>query len=464
MAMQLTRRLWAAHALTASGWQQDVQIEIGDSGLISSVEAGIKSAATGDASESHDIVVASPANLHSHAFQRAMAGMTEARGPDPSDSFWTWRKLMYRFLDQLGPDDVEAIAAFVQMEMLESGYSSVGEFHYLHHQPSGEPYGNIAEMSERIVAATAITGIGLTLLPVQYEHGGCDGRALGAGQRRFGNSAEAFIKLHERAAQSMTNLPQDCMLGVAPHSLRAVSREGLNSALAVSKGSPFHIHVAEQTAEVDEIEAAWGARPVQWLLDNHDVCENWCLIHCTQMQPTETAGLAATGAVVGLCPITESSLGDGIFDGAHYQKQGGAWGVGSDSNIRISLSEELRALEYSQRLRDRGRAIFAETDRSTGRVLLDSALMGGARAMQRNTGVLATGHVADLLALDSTHSNMIAVSDDGWLDSWIFSGDDTLVTDVWSAGRHVVNEGRHFKHDEIRQRYDQTMRAVTAII
>ncbi|HCW69091.1 MAG TPA: formimidoylglutamate deiminase, partial [Thalassospira lucentensis] len=325
--------LWAKQALTTAGWENNVRVEIDQTGRISSIQPD--SPATG----THvGTLLPAIANLHSHAFQRSMAGLTEKRGPDPRDTFWTWRQLMFRFLDQLTPDHVQAIASFVQMEMLEAGYANNTEFHYLHHQPGGAPYDNIAEMAERVAAAADITGIGLTLLPVHYQYGGCDKRALGDGQIRFGNDPERFAKLYEESAKALKSLPTDTRMGVAPHSLRAVGREDLIATTKLSKDGPVHMHLAEQIAEVDEVSAFWGKRPVEWLLENADVNENWCLIHCTQMAEHETLGLAKTGAVAGLCPITESSLGDGIFDGVRYLGAGGTIGIGSDSNIRISLS------------------------------------------------------------------------------------------------------------------------------
>ncbi|MGI9407377.1 MAG: formimidoylglutamate deiminase, partial [Hyphomicrobiaceae bacterium] len=380
--------VWAEQALTADGWRNGVRVAIGGDGRIVEVAADTKPEGV-----RAGVLLPAPVNLHSHAFQRAMAGMTEARGPDPQDSFWTWRKLMYRFLEQLTPDDVEAIAAFVQMEMLEAGYAAVGEFHYLHHGPDGTPYDDVAELSARIAAAASQTGIGLTLLPVLYEHGGCDGRALGPGQVRFGNDPDVFHRLFDRATTACAALPDDVRIGVAPHSLRAVSREGLKFAVELAPGAPVHMHIAEQTAEVGEVEAAWGARPVDWVLTNHDVDERWCLIHATQTIPRETGMLARSGAVAGLCPITESSLGDGIFDGVRYLEHGGRFGLGSDSNIRISLAEELRTLEYSQRLRDRGRAVLATPDASTGRVLFEGAAKGGAQAAGRDCGAIAPGRL-----------------------------------------------------------------------
>jgi formimidoylglutamate deiminase len=452
------RHLWAKQALTQSGWQQDVHVIVGDDGRIASVESGVvPETPIVKQADKLGVLLPSPTNLHSHAFQRAMAGMTETRGPDPKDSFWTWRKLMYRFLDHLSPDDIEAITAYMQMEMLEAGYAAVCEFHYLHHQPGGVAYDDIGELSHRIIAASKETGIGLTLLPVLYEHGGCDRRPLGAGQIRFGNTPDRFQRVFEAAAKELKTLPDDTKIGVAPHSLRAVSQDGMRFATGLAPTAPLHMHIAEQTAEIEEIQSAWGKRPVEWLLENHSVDERWCLIHCTHMEPDETEDLARTNAVAGLCPITESSLGDGIFDGVRYVNAGGRFGVGSDSNIRISLSEELRTLEYSQRLRDRGRAVFATKEKSTGRVLMDAVVAGGTQAGQREAGAIAVGRRADLFALDMDSVDLLGKDGDAILDSYIFAGDDKMITDVWSAGRHLVKEGHHIKRDTIVTRYRKTM-------
>ncbi|MDR0808655.1 MAG: formimidoylglutamate deiminase [Gemmobacter sp.] len=446
--------IWAEAALLPQGWAEAVRVEI-KAGRIASVEAGA-------APEGRRVGCLLPAgqNLHSHAFQRAMAGMTEARGPG-RDSFWTWRRLMYRFLDHLTPEDVAAIAALVQMEMLEAGFASVCEFHYLHHQPGGTPYARLAEMAERIVAAAVETGIGLTLLPVAYERGGCDGRALNDGQLRFGNDPERFLRLREEAAGALAALP-DGVIGAAPHSLRAV-RPGTLADLAGLAG-PIHLHLAEQVAEVEEVQTAYGARPVEWLLAHVSVDRRWCLIHATQMLPHETSGLAATGAVAGLCPITEANLGDGIFDGMGWQAVGGAFGIGSDSNIRISQAEELRSLEYSQRLRDRGRAMFATESRSTGRVLFEGTVAGGAQAGARAAGRIAPGLWADLMALDMGTLDLAGRRGDAILDAWIFAGDDRMVNEVWSAGRHVVSGGRHVARDGIVARYRAVMARLVGVL
>lgn len=447
------RSLFATQALLSDGWASDVRVDIGADGRIAAVVQGVPPAPR---AQRLDILLPAPANLHSHGFQRAMAGLTERRGPDPQDSFWTWRRLMFRFLDHLTPEDVEAITAFVQMEMLEAGYAASVEFHYLHHQPGGAPYPDVAEMSARIAAAAAVSGIGLTLLPVLYQQGGCDGRALSQGQVRFGNSADGFARLAGAARAVLGVLPADVGFGLAPHSLRAVSGDGLRAVLDMADG-PVHMHLAEQQAEVAQVEAVLGARPVRWLLENAPVDDRWCLIHCTQMEPDETLALARTGAVAGLCPMTEASLGDGIFDAVRWTEARGRFGVGSDSNIRVSLSEELRLLEYSQRLRDRARAVLATRAQSCGRVLFDGAVRGGAQAAGRASGAIAPGLWADLLALDGGAVDLQGRIGDAILDAWIFAGDDRLVRQVWSAGRAVVCDGRHVARDAIAQRYASTL-------
>lgn len=437
----------AERALLPGGWAADVGLRV-EGGRIVSVGPAAGGMRVG-------CLLPAPVNLHSHAFQRAMAGMTERRSAG-QDSFWTWRSLMYRFLDRLTPEDVEAIAAQVMVEMAEAGYAAVAEFHYLHHQVGGMPYASIAEMSERIVNAAEATGFGLTLLPVLYQRGGCDGRALASGQVRFGNDPERFGRLWEGAARAVARLP-DGVTGVAPHSLRAVDRDGLRMAEAIAPGAPIHIHIAEQVAEVEEVSAAYGARPVEWLLANSAVDGRWCPIHCTQMTEAETVALARSGAVAGLCPITEANLGDGIFDGVRFVAAGGRWGVGSDSNVRISLAEELRLFEYSQRLRDRGRAMLADGERSTGRVLWEGAVQGGAQAAGRASGAIAEGAVADLVALDMESLHLAGRARDEILDAFVFAGNDGLVSEVWSGGRHVVTGGRHVAREAVAARFRKVM-------
>lgn len=440
--------LWAETALTPDGWQSDVRIDLGPDGRIASVAANAPRC--GDAVR---CLVPAPANAHSHSFQRAMAGLTEQRGTDPRDSFWSWRRLMFRFLDRITPDQIQAIAAYVQMEMLEAGYATNVEFHYLHHGPGGVPYAQLAETGARIAAAADQSGIGLTLLSVFYQYGGADRRDLTTGQDRFGNDLARFVDLAQQSAALIAQGPADWAHGVAPHSLRAVAPADLAQIATLFPTGPIHMHLAEQIPEVDEIRAHLGARPVEWVLDNLAPDARWHMIHCTQMEPAETIGLAQSGATAVLCPMTESSLGDGIFDGVRWMQAGGRIAIGSDSNIRISLSEEIRTLEYSQRLRDHSRAALAVSDRSTARRILDGITAGGAAAAGRHTGALAAGYWADLMALDLDHPDLVGLSGDTVLDSFAFAADDRAVTDVWSAGRHMVRAGRHIHRDRIVASY-----------
>lgn len=448
--------IFAEHALLPQGWAAAVGIDVDAGGRIVAVEAGRTAR---DGAERVAVLLPAAANLHSHTFQRAMAGLAERRGPAGRDSFWTWRETMYRFLDVLSPDEIEAVAAFAFIEMLEAGFASVAEFHYLHHRPGGAAYADIGELSGRIGAAALATGIGLTLLPVHYAQGGVDGRPLKGGQLRFGNDLDGFTRLLERAAAVVRGLAPDARLGIAPHSLRAAGRADIAMLAGLMPDAPFHMHIAEQEGEVEETLAVHGARPVSFLLDNFGVDGRWCLIHCTHMSADETERLAQTGAVAGLCPVTEANLGDGIFDGARYLAAGGRLGVGSDSNICISFGEELRQLEYSQRLRDRARIVLAGPDQSCGRRLLDLALAGGARALGRESGAIEAGRLADLVALDPTVLHD-AEAGDGLLDRWIFTGGREAIRDVWSAGRHVVRGGRHVARDAIAARYRTALAAI----
>ena len=446
----IVQKILAEQALLANGWASDVMVEVEYSGPDRPCVRCSFGGGTENGNPQGPVFYCRLRSMCTATpFKRAMAGLTECRGPDPRDTFWTWRELMYRFLDRLDPQQVEAIAAFVQMEMLEAGYAVNVEFHYLHHQSGGQPYDNLDEMVQRVVAATHTTGIGLTLLPVYYQYGGCDARSLGAGQIRFGNTLNRYADLLAMSRRAVETLPKDCRLGVAPHSLRAIAQSDLASLVELADGDPFHMHIAEQVAEVEEVQAAWGARPVEWLLNHADVTNQWCLIHCTQMAPQETEALARSGAVAGLCPITESSLGDGIFDGVRWLDNEGSIAVGSDSNIRISLSEELRTLDYSQRLRDRSRAALGTAELSTGRRIYDAILAGGSQAAGRHSGCIETGAWADMLALDNTAVDLLNRHGDAVLDSFIFAGDDRMVCDVWSAGRHMVRQGQHIDHDAI---------------
>jgi formimidoylglutamate deiminase len=449
-------RIFAEHALMPEGWQGNVAVTI-SGGRIVGIDMNTQAIHS-------DVRVAAllPAlsNLHSHTFQRGMAGMTEVRGAS-RDSFWTWREVMYRFIDHLTPSQIEAIAAMAFVEMQETGFAAVAEFHYVHHQPGGARYDNLAELSERIFSAAATTGVGLTHLPVLYAYGGAGEAALAGGQLRFGNDADSYESMHAAIVDAARSLPDDTTVGFAPHSLRAVNPQMLKALATRYSSGPVHIHIAEQTKEVVDISAWLGARPVEWLLDNLAVDQRWCLIHATHMSEGETLGFAKSGAVAGLCPVTEANLGDGIFNGRDYLGASGAFGIGTDSNVRISLSQELSTLEYSQRLRDKERNVLLNGPGSTGSNIYRLAATGGAQALARDSGEIAVGKLADLAALDTDHPAMCALKPDQLLDGWIFAAPEGVVSDVWSAGRHKVKNGRHVARDAVVADYRKAMRDLT---
>jgi len=452
-----TRRLFFDAALLPEGWAQDVALDVA-AGTISAVESG----AVPDGRERiSGVALPGLPNLHSHTFQRGMAGLAETRGMQ-GDSFWTWRQVMYGFLERLTPEDVQAIAAFAMMEMLEAGFTALAEFHYLHHDPAGRAYANPAELCTRIAAAAAVTGMGLTLLPVLYSQGGFGGAPATAGQRRFVNSIDSYARLLEGAAAAVAPL-EDAVLGSAPHSLRAVTPDALRALIAAAPPGPVHIHVAEQTREVEDCLAWSGQRPVAWLLSHTPVDPSWCMVHATHMNAVEIQGVAAAGAVVGLCPITEANLGDGVFAGPAFLAAGGRFGMGSDSNVEITAPGELRLFEYSQRLVHRARNVLAlGTGPSTGRSLYDGALAGGAQALGRRIGRIALGSRADIVVLDRTHPDMAAVSGDRWLDAYIFTAGHAAINEVMVGGRTVVSGGRHHARDVITRGYIAAMRRLIA--
>ena len=448
----------AKQALMATGWAQDVRVSVRNC-CIENIETGTQPA---PADTRVGTLLPALGNLHSHTFQRAMAGMTEHQRAG-RDNFWTWRDLMYRFVDRLTPDQIQAIAAQAFLEMQEAGFAAVGEFHYLHHQMGGAPYGDIAELSSRIFAAASATGIGLTHLPVLYSSGGAGQVALSQGQLRFGNDVERFEQLVDAARNAMADLPADTRLGIAPHSLRATAPPELARLLEAHSNGPIHIHAAEQPQEVADINAWLGARPVAWLLDNANVNADWCLIHATHMTVAETKALATCGAVAGLCPVTEANLGDGPFNGPDYLNADGAFGIGTDSNINISVIQELRQLEYAQRLRDLSRNVLSG-EGSVGHTLYTGASRGSAQALGRNGGEIALGRLADLVAIDSSDPSLCALTQEQLLDGLVFSAKDTVVTDLWSAGRHAVKQGRHVERDAITANYRRAIADLLAAI
>lgn len=442
-------------AWLAGGWARHVRITVAD-GQIAAIMAD-QAPIAGETR--HGWAMPGLPNLHSHAFQRAMAGLAERAGPG-ADSFWTWREAMYRFVGQVTPEDLLAIAAQAQVEMLETGFTRVGEFHYLHHDAAGQPYADRAQMAAAVVAAAQETGIGLTLLPVLYSHSGFGGQAPSAGQARFITDLDGFARLMEAARGHAAALP-DAVVGVAPHSLRAVTLGQLAQVPALAQGAPIHIHIAEQVKEVDDCLAWSGQRPVELLLDRAQVAAQWCLVHATHMTPAETQALARSGAVAGLCPITEANLGDGIFPAGAFLAAAGRIGVGSDSNVRIDAAEELRLLEYGQRLDQRGRAVLAQgPGASTGETLLRACLAGGAQALGQVCTGLAVGSPADFVTLDPAHPALAGHGPDSAIDAWIFAGGSGLVDGVWRRGRQVVQDGRHIARDAVAARYRATMAAL----
>ncbi len=436
-------RLRAPAVLLPEGWRSGVTIAVDAAGNIAAIDDG-----PADATLPGPVVPGLP-NLHSHSFQRAMAGLAE-QSSGAGDSFWTWRELMYRFLQRITPDDVGAIATQLQIEMLKAGTTALAEFHYLQHGPGGAPYDDRREMALRIIAAAETTGIGLTLLPCVYMQGGFGGAPLGPAQARF----------HETADQARAQVlgltlwrgrdPQFAF-GIAPHSLRAVPAAAL--ADLSDLGCPIHIHAAEQAAEVAQCQAATGARPVRWLLDNAGIDPRWCLIHATHMDDGETADLAASGAVAGLCTTTEANLGDGVFPAEAYLAAGGRFGVGSDSHVCTDGAEELRWLEYNQRLHTRRRTVLAPAGGSVGAALLAGAWAGGAQATGRPVGRIAVGCRADLVVLDADHPSLYGRGGDALLDAWLFTAGRDAVRDVWVGGRQVVQDRRHAHETAAAQAY-----------
>lgn len=391
-------------------------------------------------------------NLHSHAFQRAMAGLAERRGPG-DDNFWTWRETMYAFASRIGPDELQAIAAQLYVEMLKAGYTRVCEFHYLHNAPDGKPYVDPAAMSKAVVAAAREAGIGLTLLPVLYMTGGFDGRPLSDRQKRFGLSVDAYMRLLE----SLCALESPGMrVGIALHSLRAVPETAMREVLdaSIARDRVVHIHVAEQIGEVQDCLAVRNARPVQWLFDHAEVDARWCLVHATHLDDAEMHAMARSGAVAGLCPTTEANLGDGLFPLAAYLDANGALGIGSDSHISVSPVEELRWLEYGQRLVARRRNIAARRPGdSVGETLWGAALSGGRRA----AGLTPGGADADCIVLDDASPLLAARDEASVIDTFLFAGNVPLVRDVLAGGEWVVRDSSHKDEERIAARYRATL-------
>jgi formimidoylglutamate deiminase len=439
------KRYFAREALLPQGWARDVCIEVDDGGTISSVSSVRKGEKLAGP------VLPGMANVHSHAFQRAMAGLTEMRGPG-QDDFWTWRELMYRFVERVTPKQAKAIATHLYIEMLSHGYTAVGEFHYVHH-PAG--------MLTSHIQAAREAGIAITLLPSLYMWSGFGQKPLQPRQNRFSSDVSQLLSIFEKMRRQSS---PDTNVGVAPHSLRAVDPAALKELVAaVPDDAPIHIHAAEQTKEVDDCRATLGRRPVEWLLAEMRVDQRWCVVHATHMTDEETRALAASGAVAGLCPTTEGNLGDGIFPLAEYRASSGRYGIGGDSHVSRDPAEELRLLEYFQRISARKRNVVAsEKGPAVGTTLWREAAAGGAQALGRRMGAIAPGMRADLVVLDPEHVDLHGRSRDAIANALVFAGGNGIVRDVMVAGRWLVKSKRHAKARTAAARYKRALKELTA--
>ncbi len=452
-------QLFAESVLLAGGWARNVVIDVVEDGLITHISRDVKRQPRSAQAITGPVIPGVP-NLHSHAFQRALAGHCERRGPGDGD-FWTWRQSMYDFVSRVTPEQVQSIAEQLYVEMLKAGYTAVAEFHYLHHDRNGQPYGNLTEMSDRIIAAAQSTGIAVTLLPVLYAHDGFGGKPPASGQRRFVNDIERYAQLLQALFRHYGN-HGNIRIGAAAHSLRAVNPELLQQMVEALDGldaaAPIHIHIAEQQKEVSECEAWCGQRPLAWLFDNIGVDRRWCLVHATHVVDGEMQRLAASGAVAGLCPTTEANLGDGLFPAVAYLHGGGTFGVGSDSHVSVSPAEELRWLEYGQRLLHQRRALLTRGGSpSVGAGLYKHAVEGGAQACGLAGGGLAVGKRADLVVLDPHAPVLIDKHEDLLLDAFVFAGNRNVIKDVMVGGRWRVVDARHVREDEILGRFREAL-------
>ena len=445
----MKKSYFADQALLAEGWRQQVRFEV-EGGRFVSIEPDAD--AVGAKRLSGPVLPGMP-NLHSHAFQRLMAGLAEVCH-NPADSFWSWRDLMYSLVAKLSPPDVEVIARHLYIEMLKAGYTQVAEFHYLHHQPDGAPYGDPSEMSQRILAAAECSGIGVTLLPVLYSHSDFGAQPPTPAQGRFVHSTDQYLALLQQLASQLAPGSENT-LGVCFHSLRAVTSEQIDQVLAVhTDPKPVHIHIAEQQKEVEASLQYCGQRPVEWLLNQVDLDSRWCLIHATHLNSAEVQGVARSGAVAGLCPTTEANLGDGLFSATDYLRQQGRFGIGSDSHVSLSVSEELKLLEYSQRLRDQQRnRLYGETNPAVGDFLYRAAATGGAQACGIDAGEIAVAKRADFIVLDDSHPFIATARPEQIINRWVFALNDNPVRDVFVAGKPLIQEGRHHQEDISRQAF-----------
>ncbi len=441
------QNLYFSEGLVGDDWVSDIRLTVNADGVIAALEHGV--AVPGDVPV-YGPVLPSMSNLHSHSFQRAFAGLAEYREPGTSD-FWSWRNAMYHFARHMTPEAVEAIASALYVEMLKTGYTAVGEFHYLHNNHEGRALA----MSDAIIAAAERSGIALTHLPVLYQTADFGGKAAERGQAPFLHDRKSFARLLQVLKPRLRGKNR---LGLSFHSLRAVPEKSFPSALeaidAIDGWAPIHIHIAEQTREVEACLAATGKRPVEWLLANQPVDDRWCLVHATHVTEAEWRGMAERGCIAGLCPTTEANLGDGIFPAHDYARSGGRFGIGSDSHVSIDPREELRLLEYGQRLTRQARTVLTPLDGGhTGEHLWREAACGGAQALAQPIGALKVGNRADLIVLGKGALQFAGAAYSQIIDAFIFSGQPNPVAHVMVAGEWVVKDSRHAAEDDIFARY-----------
>lgn len=447
---------FAPIVMLPQGWGHSVRISVSDEGVITHIEAG---ASAENATLLPGVVIPGMANLHSHAFQRAMAGLTEVAG-NPQDSFWTWRELMYRMVEKLSPEQMGAIATRLYIDLLKGGYTQVAEFHYLHHDVNGKHYPAGDLMLQQLVVAADKSGIGQTLLPVLYSYAGFGAQPAQSGQKRFIQDVDRYLRQQQALAKALQNYPL-INQGLCFHSLRAVKQEQMEDVLEASDFRlPVHLHIAEQEKEVEDCLAWSGERPVNWLYNRFAVDDRWCLIHATHLAADEVTQIVESRAVAGLCPTTEANLGDGIFPASDFIARGGHWGIGSDSHVSVSAREELRWLEYGQRLRDRrrNRIVLPELPQ-VGEVLWRQAAAGGAQACGVALGAIAPGYRADWLVLEKD-AWLTHVEDYALINRWLFGGAQEHIKDVWVAGRQVITDRQHPLDEQSNSQFAQVMRSL----
>ena len=455
-----TQRIFCKTLLQGDQWLENAVLTVGADGIIMEIAQGRPS--TADICVAGIVVPGMP-NAHSHTFQRLIAGLTGQRGSH-QDSFWSWREAMYQCAGSISPAQFADVSAWVFVEMLKAGFTTCAEFHYIHHQPGGDAYANPAEMSERLIESAASSGISLTILPVLYNTSGFGQPQPDVLQRRFVNSADGYLQLLECCRELISDRPL-VSLGLAPHSLRAVPETVLTDVLQAwpDKHCPVHIHIAEQKAEIESCVAHLGSTPVEWLLDQFPVNERWSLVHATHMTNDELEQAAARRVCAVLCPTTEADLGDGVFRTGDWLRAGGDFAIGSDSNVRISVAEELRLLEYNERLKSGRRNVLSEDGSTCGRFLFQHAARAGAVSTGQPVGILAPGYRADLLELDGRHELMVNREPDVALESWIFAGNKSMIHSVWVAGQRLVNQGHHAREEELRAKFSNVLSGLHSI-